>query len=157
VNGGGGLNPQPENPNPENTPAPDGNSDQGQNGQVLGISTEKQPEGGKVLGETSCNTIYLSEYIFYQKKNNKDQVKLLQTFLNENLGIKLTVDGIYKAKSRDAVKAFQEKYKDKILAPWVKYGQSDGSKGTGNVYKTTKWWINMLKCPDLNLPMPELP
>jgi uncharacterized protein (DUF2141 family) len=157
VNGGGGLNPQPENPNPENTPAPDGNSDQGQNGQVLGISTEKQPEGGKVLGETSCNTIYLSEYIFYQKKNNKDQVKLLQTFLNENLGIKLTVDGIYKAKSRDAVKAFQEKYKDKILAPWVKYGQNDGSTGTGNVYKTTKWWINMLKCPDLNLPMPELP
>jgi peptidoglycan hydrolase-like protein with peptidoglycan-binding domain len=72
------------------------------------------------------------------------------------MGLTLTVDGKYNKATRDAVKAFQEKYKDAVLAPWEKFGLKDG-KGTGNVYKTTLRQINMLKCASLNLPMPELP
>ncbi|MFA7285335.1 MAG: peptidoglycan-binding protein [Candidatus Paceibacterota bacterium] len=133
-------------------------------GSVLGASTENtdsmttEAPKGEVLGATTCSAIYLNDFLAFDKKNNPEQVKLLQTFLNENLSLNpaLAVDGKFGKETRKAVIAFQEKYASEILAPWVALGIPEG-KGTGNVYKTTKWKINMLKCPDLKLEVPQLP
>jgi len=136
-------------------------------GQVLGASTEntateapkeEKKEEGKVLGATTCSTVYLNDYLFFGKNNKKGQVVLLQEFLNEHLALNpaIAVDGVYGKTTRDAVKAFQTKYVSEILTPWKQFGLKD-DQPTGNVYKTTKWKINMLKCADLNLPMPQLP
>ncbi len=134
-------------------------------GQVLGASTETpapspttptETPKGEVLGATSCSTIYLNDFLYFGKKNNPEQVKLLQTFLNEELGLKLVVDGKFGRTTRNAVIAFQEKYGTDVLTPWAPFGLKSG-KGTGNVYKTTKWKINMIKCADLKLEVPQLP
>jgi len=90
-------------------------------------------------------------HIRYGANNNSEQVKSLQLFLNENLDIKLSANGIYDKPTFDAVKTFQMKYRDDILKPW------GISESTGYVYKTTRRMINNLKCFDLNLPMPILP
>lgn len=111
---------------------------------------------GEVLGATSCNTKYLENFLFFGKNNPKLDVEKLQVFLNDDLGLSLKIDGHYGPSTRDAVSAFQEKNKKEVLDPWIPFGKKDG-KGTGNVYKTTLRWINMTKCPDLNLPMPKLP
>jgi len=118
-------------------------------------STTEAPKG-EVLGATTCSAIYLNDFLYFGKKNNPEQVKLLQTFLNEELGLKLVVDGKYGKSTRNAVITFQEKYGTDILTPWAPFGLKSG-KGTGNVYKTTKWKINMIKCADLKLEVPQLP
>lgn len=154
----------------ETPPAPQGGGNNGLGGlqqtpppapQVLGASTENTTEEktapqGEVLGETVCSTIYLNDFLFFRRKNNGEQVKLLQTFLNEHLNLSLVVDGVYGKSTRDAVKAFQVKYAEEVLIPWKPFGLKDET-GTGNVYKTTKRKINMIKCVDLNLPIPQLP
>ncbi len=113
----------------------------------------------QVLGEstdTYCEE-YLKSYIELGAKNNPEEVKKLQMFLNEHLGLNLTVDGVYGKDSYEAVKAFQTKYLNDVLTPWVNIGRKGVADGTGYVYKTTKRWINLLMCPDLQLPLPELP
>jgi hypothetical protein len=112
---------------------------------------------GQVLGAETCSTEYLRDYMFYGKKNDPAQVKLLQEFLNENLGTTLPLTGLYGRSTRDKVKEFQVKYATDVLSPWMSFGLASDKVGTGNVYKTTKWKINMLKCGDLKLPQPELP
>lgn len=112
---------------------------------------------GRVLGEStesSCG-IYLNSFIKLGQKNDVSEVKKLQEFLNEYLGINLVVDGIYGLTTFNAVKDFQVKYANEVLAPWVPQ-LKDISVGTGYVYKTTKRWINLLKCPELEIPMPVL-
>jgi len=132
-------------------------------GQILGASTENNQSGtiegqdenpiGEVLGEsTKMCVAYLSEYMYYNKKSNPAEVKLLQSFLNETLGLSLVVDGKFGKNTKSAVIAFQEKFKEEILTPW---GIKNG-KGTGNIYKTTKWKINDIKCPGLET-FPQLP
>lgn len=139
--GGGGGNGPVENI----YPATSGGGN-GPVGQVLGASIELP---------ASC-TEYLHEYIKLGKDNNPDEVKKLQAFLN-SLGEKLPVTGFYGPLSFAAVKRFQVKESVQILTPWqVQTGGIDSS-GTGYVYKTTKRWINLLNCPVLNLPMPQLP
>lgn len=138
-------------------------------GTVAGASTETPsetpttetsttPVEGKVLGETTCSAIYLNDFLAFGKKNNPEQVKLLQIFLNEELALSpaLVVDGVFGESTKSAVIAFQEKYASEILTPWAPFGLSSG-KGTGYVYKTTKWKINMIKCSDLKLVVPQLP
>lgn len=134
-------------------------------GSVLGASTENtttetkkeepKPVEGKVLGDSVC-TPYLNSYMKFGVKNDTQQVKLLQTFLNENLSLSIKVDGIYGLTTKDAVIKFQEKYKADVLDPWLPFGLSNG-KGTGAVYKTTLWKINSLKCEGVEIPKPQLP
>ncbi len=123
-------------------------------GRVLGASTEE----GRVLGESTSCGIYLNKYIKLGDKNNdKEEVKKLQVFLNEYLGLKLDVDGFYGLKTYNAVKVFQLKHQNEVLSPWVGVGKlKNENDPTGYVYKTTQRWINMIKCPELNLPIPEL-
>ncbi len=145
-------------------------------GQVLGTSTEageiastSTQEGsgnatttatttaGQVLGaSTQCGT-YINSFMSRKAKNDADDVKKLQQFLNETLGLKIPLTGNYGLMTESAVKQFQLAHSDAVLKPWVAYGLKDDKTATGNVYKMTKWRINMLKCPDLGLPAPELP
>jgi hypothetical protein len=85
-----------------------------------------------------CNR-YLKEYIYPGKQNNPEEVKKLQTFLNKQ-GENLVVNGIYDTDSINAVKRFQEKYKDQILSPWGL------TVSTGIVYRTTTAKINLMSC-----------
>jgi len=82
--------------------------------------------------------------------NNYEQVYKLQVFLNEMLDTEINTDGVFTPETEAAVREFQELYSENILDPW------DLDKGTGFVYLTTKRWINILKCPDIDEPMPEL-
>lgn len=131
-----------------------------------GSGTSTEP-GGEVLGaaaeETAnelpagCSEPYLTSYMFFGRQNDPAEVRKLQTFLNEHLGLSLPVTGYYGPLTRNAVKQFQRKYADEILKPWRDAGYPASVEGTGHVYKTTLRKINMITCADLDLPIPSLP
>lgn len=146
-----------------------GQCQSGSSGEVLGVSTEATPTPEptptpevtptptpEVLGEATCVEL-ITNYLWFGGNNNSEQVKILQEFLNEQMGTQIPITGFYGTQTRDAVKLFQEKYADKILQPWIDKGLLEEKLGTGNVFKTTKWWINMTACPSLNLTQPIIP
>jgi hypothetical protein len=158
-------NPTPE-PTPVPSPTPNGGGANGPlgfggnfppafplGGSVLGASTG--PGGGQVLGE-SCG-IYLNDFLKMGKKNNPEQVKKLQMFLNKYMGANLPVTGYFGPMTKKAVEDFQLKYWQAVLSPWVKYGLPNGQTPTGYVYKTTQYMINLINCFNLNTPWPQLP
>lgn len=117
-------------------------------GEVLGASTE---EG------LACEP-YLKEYIKFGADNNPEEVKKLQIFLNQFFELDNPVTGFYGQLTFDMVKKFQAHQEAGTLTPWMVAGlPTDGP--TGYVYKTTKRWINILKCPEMILttPIPNLP
>ncbi len=103
---------------------------------------------GQVLGESTCG-VYLNDYLRYGYKNNTDEVKKLQTFLNDYLGSKLEVSGVFDRSTEKAVRLFQQKESISVLNPW-----GIGSS-TGIVYITTKNRINNLYCSSLKTPVPQ--
>ncbi len=120
-------------------------------GEVLGAATttDALPEG---CGE------YIKDYLKYGKKNNPEEVKKLQSFLNETMSGTLKVTGFFGKLTQNLVKQFQSKYHDEIIKPWkdAGYKGKDLEQGSGYVYKTTKRKINLLKCASLNIPLPDL-
>ncbi|NMB92349.1 MAG: hypothetical protein GYA31_01860, partial [Parcubacteria group bacterium] len=105
---------------------------------------------GEVLGASTECTPYLLKYIKLGADNDPEEVKKLESFLNEQLGINLPLDGIYDQADYNAVKQFQLLMKDKVLAPWVEVGcLPNVDTPTGYVYRTTKWTINSFFCPEL--------
>jgi len=72
--------------------------------------------------------------------NNSAEVTKLQSFLKNNQGLNVEINGIFDSKTDAAVKAFQTKYADTIMAPW---GMTQPS---GYVYITTMKKINQLAC-----------
>ena len=136
----------------------------GGGGEVQGATDEPQ---GEVLGAATTAdeealpagcTAYLSDYLKLGRNNNVEQVKLLQTFLNEEMSAGLPVTGFFGNMTFNWVKKFQVKHSDMILKPWSEAGfkGNELSVGTGYVFKTTKRAINLLKCNSLVIPMPEL-
>ena len=111
---------------------------------------------GQVLG-ASCG-LYLTQYIHpvRQSLNDPTEVDKLQTFLNMNLGANLSITGQYNNSTIQAVNQFQTKYHTEVLAPWVPLGLPTEFTPTSYVYQTTQRWINLIMCPPLNLPMPNL-
>jgi hypothetical protein len=106
---------------------------------------------GEVLGaSTTACAATITAYMGEGKDNNTEQVKLLQEFLNKELGVDLEVNGEFDRPTLDAVKAFQLKYSDEILTPWGIFTP------TGYAYKTTLRMIAMILCPGTEVPMPEL-
>ncbi len=98
-------------------------------------------------------------YMKMGKKNNDvEDVKRLQSFLNENMGANLPVSGYFGSLTKKWVKKFQVMHHAEIIQPWEDAGYTgkDLKDGTGVVYKTTKRAINLIKCATLNEPMPEL-
>lgn len=116
-------------------------------GQVLGASTELP---------SSCG-LFISSYLKRGKANLKSDVLKLQEFLNGELGKNIPLTGFFGPLTEAAVKEFQLKYADDVLAPWVEAGlHKSKGEATGYVYKTTQRKINLIKCLSLIIPMPEL-
>src|SRR3989344_3088456 len=115
-------------------------------GLVLGAAAEDNlPEGGSA---------YLDIYIKRGASNDPEKVKKLQSFLNREMGANIPITGFYGPLSYIWVEKFQVKYWEEVLKPWVPHGLPTDHTPTGYVYKTTRRWINMLNCPELNLPIP---
>lgn len=102
-------------------------------GSVLGAST----------GPQSC-VPYLKSFLRFGAKNDPLEVMLLQKFLNQFDGEKLAVSGVFDSATFDAVKVFQKKHADKILAPWKTVTP------TGIVSLTTLKTINEVYCGTAN-------
>ncbi|OHA27358.1 MAG: hypothetical protein A3C06_04205 [Candidatus Taylorbacteria bacterium RIFCSPHIGHO2_02_FULL_46_13] len=97
-------------------------------GAVLGVSAEQ------------CSS-YLTGYIHYGRKNDREQVLRLQRFLRDIEGFTaVTETGIYDNASLAAVHTFQKKYASTILTPW------GATRSTGFVYHTTRKAINEIYC-----------
>lgn len=111
---------------------------------------------GSVLGASTSCGIYLDDFLKIGWKNRVEQVKKLQTFLNDylNLSPRLPVNGNFGMQTFKAVAKFQEQESDLVLKPWVGVTLKDVKKGTGFVYKTTITRINNIMCPELNIPTP---
>jgi len=117
-------------------------------GLVLGASTD---------ATSSCGT-FLTTYMRMGMKNNPTDVSKLQQFLNQTVGTNIPVTGFFGPMTDKAVRAFQLKYPDQVLGPWVSaHLHPSVNVPTGYVYKTTLRWINLLKCSSLNIPVPPLP
>jgi hypothetical protein len=123
-------------------------------GAVAGATTETP--AGEVLGATTCEAL-LTDYLRMGKKNDPEQVKKLQDFLNLHMGANLPLTGFFGSLTDAAVKQFQLKYWDEVLSPWVPHGFPNDKEPSGYVYKTTLRKINNLFCDSLNLPLPQLP
>lgn len=120
--------------------------------QVLGVFTgpeEKEEE------DVKCG-LFIKDFIKSGKNNNTSQVMLLQTFLNLELGLELSVTGFYGPETINAVRDFQLKYWEDILSPWLPFGLRSQTP-TGYVYKTTLRKINSIMCSELSIPEPQLP
>lgn len=94
------------------------------------------------VATTTCPYIFKT-HMKKGGKNNANEVKKLQAFLNEQLGLDIPVTGFFGNKTFNAVKQFQLKYKDIILSPWNSKGAS------GYFYKSTLKQANALICPAL--------
>jgi len=81
---------------------------------------------------------YIKTFLGAKYKNNRNEVAKLQKFLNENEGFDLEVDGYYGPKTTQAVKDFQNKYKDEIL--------KIGDFNLGLVEQETRLQINKIFC-----------
>lgn len=135
---------------PQETSTNDGGGNSGGNGQIVGSSPSAPGftggTGGEVLGATTetpnfgpqCQ-LYLTTFIGPNRVNDPEQVRRLQHVLKME-GYDVPEDGVYGQSTYNAVRAFQTKYADEILAPW-------GLKApTGFVYLTTRKKINELYC-----------
>jgi hypothetical protein len=120
-------------------------------GQVLGAATEEPAL------PPQCS-IYLADYLKIGRKNSEEEVKKLQSFLNDVMGLNLPLTGFFGQATHDAVKKFQLKYHKEIIQPWIDagWGGSILNNGTGYVYKTTRRWINLMKCQALDIPLGAL-
>ena len=120
-----------------------------------GATTQEQEvvddENGIVLDENgqpiSCEPA-ITDSLRLGWKNPEEQVRLLETFLNETEGETLEVDGFYGQDNADAVSRFQVKYAEDILAP---YGITEPS---GFFHTETLEKFNELHCAQ-NVPAPE--
>ncbi|HYF12852.1 MAG TPA: peptidoglycan-binding domain-containing protein [Candidatus Paceibacterota bacterium] len=123
-------------------------------------SVNTNPTGGTVLGtstQSGACGLYLTSYLRMGDNNDPEEVKKLQTFLNQHMNENLPVTGYFGIMTYDAVRRFQQKYTLDVLKPWQDAGLMDSLTPTGYVYKTTQRMINNLQCSGLNLPVPQLP
>jgi len=97
-------------------------------------------QAGQVLGiSLSCDQ-YIHSFMRYGTVNSHSEVMRLQSFLNTFESANIDVTGVFDTATEAAVRDFQQKYADEILAPW---GISHNS---GFVYLTTRKKINELYC-----------
>ncbi|MDQ5949161.1 MAG: hypothetical protein QG589_287 [Patescibacteria group bacterium] len=153
--------PQPQSVAPQSS----NNGGGGGNGPIIG-SLPQGKKLGSVLGAStvkddslppSCS-LYLTTYMRFGKKNDPAEVKKLQTFLNEYLGLNIPVTGVFGLQTLAGVNKFQIKEGLEVLGPWVKAGlHKSEQEPTGYVYKTTQRRINLIKCTTLSIPQPQLP
>lgn len=83
---------------------------------------------------------HIKTYIRYGAENDVEDVRKLETFLNEKQGESLIVDGVYGIEDVAAVKRFQQKFASEVLGVWGL------NEPTGHVYRTTLMKINSFYC-----------
>jgi len=119
-------------------PSSGGGSIGGSVGEVLGAFT----------GDVLSNCVpYINAFLRLGLNNDSEEVKKLQGFLNEQ-GIVVPITGFFGPITDNAVRIFQKNHKTEVLFPWKAFGLSDGETPTGYVFKTTKFTINNMICPD---------
>ena len=111
-----------------------GSSSNGGGGEVLGAFTGDAPTCG----------MYLNTYMKMGLDNNVDEVRKLQSFLNEQ-GISVPITGLFGPLTSEAVEKFQVNNRLKVLVPWRIYGFDENP--TGYVFKLTRHTINDMVCP----------
>lgn len=77
-------------------------------------------------------------------------MKVQNDLLNGHEGNNLKVDGIYGPMTEAAIKAFQAKYANEILAPW------GITAPTGHFYLSSLHQAQKLLCPTVEDPLPTL-
>lgn len=87
---------------------------------------------------TACQP-FITSNIEFGRRNNPEDVRRLQTFLNRVQGEVLIVDGEYKLVDVNAVKRFQSNNPE-VLRFW------NLNKPTGSVFITTRKRINTIQC-----------
>lgn len=107
-------------------------------------------------GEMLSCAPYLTTFMKIGNANNVEEVKKLQTFLNEFNGANLPITGFFGPMTFQAVKNLQAKYSNDILKPWDLAGLSVNLQPTGYAFKMTQWFVNTHKCPDVKTPAPVL-
>lgn len=139
----------------EEVPVPESETPRAPEGEVLGAATKEELPLPPVCVSAG---LYLRDYLHMNLSNDSEQVKLLQIFLNEEMGAGLPITGVFGPLTHHWVKEFQKKYRVEILQPWIDAGYNVHAlqNGTGYVFKTTRRHINMMKCRELGIPMPEL-
>lgn len=108
------------------------------------------PPVGQVLGASTSCSVYVKGFLRRGDNNDKESVKKLQQFLNENIKAGLTVNGVFDLATENALKAFQLKHADEVLKPWGL------TAPTGVFYLTTMVAVNNIMCPSLKLPVPTV-
>lgn len=158
--GGGGGTPTTVGPTGGSTGGSGSATTSTTSGSTTGGLTTGTPISTTVNQPAMCpDRLLIKTYLRHGRNNNLADMLRLKSFLNRNLGLKLNVNGTFDMSTFNAVKTFQSKYKEEVLLPWDLAGAAVNlvNNPTGYVYKTTKRKINMLICPGLNLPMPQLP
>ncbi len=92
----------------------------------------------QVIQKTITCSPYIKTFLGSKYTNRRNEVAKLQKFLNENEGTSLEVDGFYGPKTTQAVKAFQNKYKEDIL--------KIGNFNPGLIEQETRLEINKIFC-----------
>lgn len=135
----------------------DDNGSSGRSGQKKRTSSSSSDSDGEVLGAFTGSCPLITGYMRMGWANDAEEVKKLQEFLNEELDISLPVTGYYGELTQNAVNAFQLKYKEQVLQPWVDAGLHESAEvPTGFVYITTAHMINSIVCPDFDEELPAL-
>ena len=92
------------------------------------------------VNQLSCTaTFNLKHPVKFGSKNDPNDVKLLEKYLNTYEGTSLPIDGIYSKAGFAAVVKWQEKYASEILTPWGL------KKGTGYVFTTSLKKMNQIR------------
>ncbi len=116
--------------------------------------TRTRAPQGQVLGASTQCGLWLEDYMQKATENDTYQVLKLQVFLTLQ-GYATPLTGIFDATTEANVKLFQAKYADTVIKPWFDKGIVPHNRPTGFVYKTTRWQINDIMCPNIE-PYPSL-
>lgn len=117
-----------EEPETDTTPT---NTDSDQSNATSEIEQESINTDSSVSHGICQVAEYVKNPIKLYRKNNSEDVKLLEQFLNKYEDANLTVDGYYSREDFKAVVKWQEKHANDILTPWGL------KRGTGYIYKTS--------------------
>lgn len=144
------YNKQVEDETPVVTPTDNGGNGSSNTSGTLVRAPEPETGDEQVLG-ASTNQLcsYLTDYMQTGVENNPWEVTKLQVFLSIMMGYENPVTGVFGSITDMNVKKFQTRYSDETLKPWFESGVVGNINPTGFVYKTTKWKINDIMCPDM--------
>lgn len=126
-------------------------------GSYIGTFLRAQPAPLVLGASTTSLCPLIVDHMQMGWNNRSSEVIKLQLFLNifKDMygGVENPVTGFFGPITDANVKAFQEKYRSEVLDPWFTQGIVPHNRPTGFVYKTTKWKINSIVCPDSVTPV----